>query len=79
MTIVIHSGRLRLEMARRGWNAADLAREARLGHATVSAALAGRPVAAKSVELIARALLRAPAVEMIDSLIMFDPSDREVS
>lgn len=43
-------------------------REARLNQATVSAALAGKPIAAKSLGLIASALLRIPAIEIIDSL-----------
>ena len=78
MGSVVHPGRLRIEIARRGWSATDLAREARLAQSTVSAALAGRPISNRSLELIARALLRAPAVDVIDLLIMFDPLDREV-
>lgn len=59
-------------MDRRGWNAAELAREARPSAAAVSAALAGRPVAASSLALIADALWRTPAVDGIDDLI--DPA-----
>ena len=72
MSIVIHPGRLRQEITRRGWAARDLAREARLSEATVSAALAGRPIAANSVALIAQALSRVPASDVIDSLILHD-------
>jgi lambda repressor-like predicted transcriptional regulator len=57
-------------MTRRGWAAVDLARRARLSPATVSAALAGRPIAARSLTMIAQALATAPAVDAIDALIM---------
>lgn len=62
-------------MARRGWAAVDLARESRLSQATVSTALAGRPVAAKSLGLIAKALSRTPVLDVVDSLIMRERSD----
>ncbi len=75
MSVVVHPGRLRQEMSRRGWAAADLAREARISQATVSAAVNGRPIAATSLGLIAQALSRVPANDVIDSLIM---SDRDV-
>ena len=35
MSVVVHPGRLRQEMARRGWSGRDLAREARLSEATI--------------------------------------------
>jgi lambda repressor-like predicted transcriptional regulator len=70
MSVVIHPGRLRQEITRRGWSARDLAHEARLSEATVSAALAGKPIAASSVALIANALTRVPASDVIDSLIL---------
>ena len=72
MSVVVHAGRLRQEMARRGWAATDLAREATLSPATVSAALGGRAISATSVGLIAAALSRVPASAVIDSLIMAD-------
>lgn len=72
VSVVVHPGRLRHEMVRRAWAATDLARESRLSQATVSAALAGRPIAEKSLELIADALSRVPAKDVIDSLIMND-------
>ena len=50
----------------------DLARESRLSQATVSAALSGRPIAEKSLNLIAQAFSRVPAKDVIDSLIMND-------
>jgi hypothetical protein len=74
MSVAIHAARLRQEMARRGWAAVDLARESRLSQATISAALAGKPVAANSVALIAKALIRVPAIDIIDSLIGNDRS-----
>ncbi len=70
MGVVVHPGRLRQEMARRAWSAVDLARESRLSQATISAALAGRPIAAQSLGLIAEALTRVPALDVIDSLVM---------
>ena len=78
MSVVVHPGRLRQEMARRGWDARALAREARLSEATVSTALAGRPIAAKSLALIAQALLRAPTLDVIDNLLLLDPEERQL-
>jgi transcriptional regulator with XRE-family HTH domain len=60
-------------MARRGWAASDLAREARLSQATISATLAGRPISETSLALIAKALSRAPILTIVDSLIMREP------
>jgi transcriptional regulator with XRE-family HTH domain len=56
-------------MARRGWAAIDLAREARLSPATISTALSGRPISARSLALIAAALMHAPVIDIIDSLV----------
>jgi len=55
-------------MARRGWVSIDLAREARLSPATVSTALSGKPISARSLALMAAALMRAPTIDIIDSL-----------
>ena len=74
----MHPGKLRRELTRRAWSASDLAREARLSNATVSAALSGRPIAAKSLELIAQALVRAPALDIIDALIPSETPDVEL-
>ncbi len=79
MGVIVHPGRLRQEMTRRGWAATDLAREARLSPATVSAALGGKPIAASSVALIAHALSRVPASTVIDSLIMIERSRDELA
>lgn len=54
--VVVHAGRLRHEMVRRGWSGLDLARSP----ARVSAALAGQPIAAATLGLIAKALSEAP-------------------
>ena len=72
MSIALDAVRLRQELARRGWGAADLAREAHLSQATVSAALSGKPIASKSLGRIATALLRTPAIDLIDALIAGD-------
>lgn len=72
MSVIVHAGRLRFEMVRRGWCASDLARESRLSPATISAALAGRPIAAKSLDLIGDAFTRVPSRKAIDELIMGD-------
>jgi transcriptional regulator with XRE-family HTH domain len=68
----VRNTQLRFQMVRRGWSASDLARESRLSPATISAALAGRPIAAKSLDLIAATFTRVPARQAIDGLIMGD-------
>lgn len=68
----MHPGRLRLEMARRGWSATDLAREAGVSRPTVSAAMSGKAVAARTLGLVAAALARAPVLPVIDSLVLGD-------
>ena len=70
MGVVIHPGRLRLELARRGWSASDLAREAGISPPTISAALAGRPIAARSLGLIAECLQRVAPSPAVDGLIL---------
>jgi hypothetical protein len=56
-------------MIRRGWGATDLARESRLSQATISSALAGRPIAEKSLALIAKALSRALVLDVVDAMV----------
>ena len=75
MSVSVHPERLRQEIARRGWSPVDLARAARLSPATVSAALGGRPIAASSLGLIAKALADTPTVEVIDRLLGANPFD----
>ena len=72
MSLVVHAGRLHHEMVRRGWAAADLARQANLSPATIGAALAGRPISARSLAGIAKALSSVPASPSIDLLILDD-------
>jgi hypothetical protein len=55
-----------------------LAREARLSPATISAALAGRPIAARSLTMIADALLHAPVLDVIDLLIKHEKQERDL-
>ena len=69
MSIIVHAGRLRFEIACRGWSASALAREARLSRATISAALSGRPVVVSSVALIAKAFAKSPPDEIIVRLL----------
>ena len=78
MSVVVSADRLRYEMARRGWDGSALARAARISAATVSTALTGRPISAKSLSLIAAALAGAPAVESIDVLLSDRSDDRDL-
>ncbi|MGO9198397.1 MAG: helix-turn-helix domain-containing protein [Acidimicrobiales bacterium] len=79
MSITVHAGRLRQEIARRGWSAIDLARAARLSPATVSAALNGRAISAVSVSLIAKALTATPPEAAIDRLLLADSPGAEIA
>jgi len=76
MSVTVHPGRLRSELARRGWAAADLARNAGVSAPTVSAALAGRAISAQSLQKLAIALTAAPCLDVIDKLILTSPDDR---
>jgi transcriptional regulator with XRE-family HTH domain len=67
--IKIDPKRLRLELARRGWTGTRLATEAGVSSPTVSAALAGKAIAAQSLSLMAAALGRTPPVPGIDALL----------
>jgi DNA-binding Xre family transcriptional regulator len=58
-----------MELARRGWAHTDLARAAGISPPTVSAAVAGRPVAPSTLRKIADALASTPVVEGIDVLL----------
>jgi lambda repressor-like predicted transcriptional regulator len=79
MSVVVHPGRLRQELARRGWAARDLARESRLSEATISTALSGKAIAARSLALIVEALVRVPALPAVDALLMLDERGPELS
>jgi len=67
--VIVRADQLRHEMVLRGLSASDLARAARLSAATVSAALAGRPVAPRTLALIAEALGRVPVVDHLGDLL----------
>lgn len=66
---VLDTERLRYEMDTRGLLGGDLARMARIDANTVSRALAGRPVAIRTVRSIAGALLAQPPFRMGAELI----------
>jgi transcriptional regulator with XRE-family HTH domain len=61
--------RLDRELARRGWNATDLAKASGISVATISAGRRGRPVSNATLSKIADALREAPIVEGIDLLL----------
>jgi transcriptional regulator with XRE-family HTH domain len=65
----IDSARLRYELAIRGMSAINLAKKARLSPATVSAALAGKPIAEASLGLIAQVLEGTPESEFLKRLV----------
>lgn len=77
MSIPIDPDRLRYELAIRGLSAINLAKRARLSPATVSAALAGKPIAESSVVLIAEVLEATPASDFLRRLVA--PVVREAS
>jgi transcriptional regulator with XRE-family HTH domain len=57
------------ELARRGWNATDLARASGCSSATISGARRGRPISSTTLCKIAEALRSAPVIPGIDELI----------
>ena len=61
--------RLQQEMAARGWNACDLAQAAGLSAATLTAALQGRPVSLRTVQKIAVAIAKTPAIPQAVELL----------
>jgi transcriptional regulator with XRE-family HTH domain len=61
--------RLDRELARRGWNATDLAKASGISAGTISAARRGRPVSNATVCKIADALRAAPIVAGVDGLL----------
>jgi transcriptional regulator with XRE-family HTH domain len=61
--------RLDRELARRGWNATDLANASRVSVGTISAARRGRAVSNATLGKIAEALRAAPVVDGIDVLL----------
>ncbi|HEY5033516.1 MAG TPA: helix-turn-helix transcriptional regulator [Candidatus Dormibacteraeota bacterium] len=73
MTNRMHLARLERELARRGWNATDLARASGISVATISAARHGQRVANSTLCKIANALLETPVIPGVDGLL--GPSD----
>lgn len=69
MTSRIHPPRLDRELARRGWNATDLAKASGISVATISAARQGRAVSNSTLCKIAQALQQAPVVPGVDDLL----------
>jgi DNA-binding Xre family transcriptional regulator len=69
MTSRMHPARLDRELARRGWNATDLAKASGISVATISAARHGRPVANSTLCKIADALQKAPVIPGVDDLL----------
>lgn len=70
VTVVLRVEVLAREVARRGWNFADLAHAAGISSATVTAARAGRPVSPKTLRSIATALASAPSLDGVDELLL---------
>lgn len=70
MSVVLRSEVLTREVARRGWNLADLAKAAGVSGATVTAARAGRPVSSGSLRRIAAALASASPLDGVDELLL---------
>ncbi len=69
MATRMQPARLERELARRGWNATDLAKASGISVATISAARHGRPVANSTLCRIADALRMAPVIPGVDDLL----------
>lgn len=69
MGVRIKPTRLDRELARRGWNATDLAKASGCSPSTVSGARRGRTVTNETLCKIAAALQNAPVVPGVDSLL----------
>jgi len=69
MSVTVDPARLAYEMSIRGVSASALARKAHLSPAIVGAALAGRPIAATSLRLMAAALQAIPVDPVIETLV----------
>jgi transcriptional regulator with XRE-family HTH domain len=69
----IDPARLDRELARRGWNATDLAKASGISVGTISAARRGRAVSNATVCKIADALRDAPVIAGVDSLLEPEP------
>jgi plasmid maintenance system antidote protein VapI len=74
MSVRLDPDLLRYELAIRGISAFDLAKLAHLSPATVSAALAGRPIAEASARQIDKVLKATPPSEFLKRLIPPPPT-----
>ena len=70
MTVRMNAEQLDRELARRGWNATNLAAASGCSPATISGARRGRPVSNATLSRIAEALRNAPVIPGIDELIV---------
>lgn len=70
MSVNIRSEVLRHQLALRGLSGLDLARKAGLSSATVSAAMTGHAISARSLQQIAMTLTRIPVIEGVDELVV---------
>ena len=69
MTIRLDPERLERELARRGWNATDLAKASGCSAATISGVRNGKAITSSTARKIAAALREAPVVPGIDELL----------
>jgi DNA-binding Xre family transcriptional regulator len=72
----INPARLDRELARRGWSATDLANASGCSPSTISGARRGRKVTHDTLRKICEALLTAPVVPGVDSLL--EPENGEL-
>jgi hypothetical protein len=64
---------VKVELAKRAWQQADLAREARLSEPTVRAVIRGRRVSAATALKVVQALERNPPNERLVALLNWGP------
>ena len=64
---------VKMELAKRAWQQADLAREARLSEPTVRAVIRGRRVSAATALKVVQALERNPPNERLVALLNWGP------
>jgi len=69
MAVQINPQRLRLELARRGWDQATFAKHAAVTENTVSNAMRGKPISQAVLQRMIVALANAPVDELRDALI----------
>lgn len=76
MSVRLDAARLRRERDRRAWTNAELAAAAGVSNPTVTSALAGRPVSPRTLRLLARALVAAPALADVEVLLPVQEGNR---